>query len=159
MTLFDRIAKRIAASSAEYGLSRLDGSPKAALLEKHASAMTSVVRIENQELLFYAPFPGLRFRAETALSREPDTRAWIDGFETGGVFWDIGANVGVYSLYATLRRQCRSIALHGGHIRAFRATSSDSGIRFRSGMVAAASIRFTSHFQRRSPSRLLEPPR
>lgn len=34
---------------------------------------------------------------------EPETLAWIDGFAAGDVFWDIGASIGVYSLYAALK--------------------------------------------------------
>jgi hypothetical protein len=33
-------------------------------------------------------------------TREPETLAWIDDFETPCRFWDIGANVGVFSIYA-----------------------------------------------------------
>jgi FkbM family methyltransferase len=36
-------------------------------------------------------------------NREPETFAWIDGFETPCRFWDIGANIGVFSIYAGLR--------------------------------------------------------
>jgi FkbM family methyltransferase len=36
-------------------------------------------------------------------TREPETIAWIDGFETPCRFWDIGANIGVFSIYAGLR--------------------------------------------------------
>ena len=36
-------------------------------------------------------------------AREPETLAWIDGFETPCRFWDIGANIGVFSIYAGLR--------------------------------------------------------
>lgn len=36
-------------------------------------------------------------------TREPETLAWIESFETPCRFWDIGANIGVFSLYAGLR--------------------------------------------------------
>ena len=42
----------------------------------------------------------LKWRAETLLTKEPDTIEWIETFDEGDVFWDIGANVGAYSLYA-----------------------------------------------------------
>lgn len=44
------------------------------------------------------------YRARHFSAKEPDTLAWIDSFETDDVFWDIGANVGVYSLYAAIRQ-------------------------------------------------------
>jgi FkbM family methyltransferase len=40
------------------------------------------------------------WRAQTLLIKEPETIEWIDGFEADAVLWDIGANVGCYSLYA-----------------------------------------------------------
>jgi FkbM family methyltransferase len=44
------------------------------------------------------------------LSKEPETIEWIDGFAPNTVFWDVGANVGVYSLYAAKRRDIRVMA-------------------------------------------------
>jgi FkbM family methyltransferase len=35
-------------------------------------------------------------------SAEPDTLRWIKSFDANTVFWDVGANVGMYSLYAGL---------------------------------------------------------
>ncbi len=40
------------------------------------------------------------YRAQSATNKEKATIEWIDSFEDGSVFWDIGANVGVFSLYA-----------------------------------------------------------
>ncbi len=34
---------------------------------------------------------------------EPETIAWIDGLPPGEAFWDIGANIGLYALYAAAR--------------------------------------------------------
>jgi FkbM family methyltransferase len=52
---------------------------------------------------FYCPGTLPVYRAKTLLTKEPETIQWIDGFNKGDVLWDIGANVGVYSLYAALR--------------------------------------------------------
>lgn len=46
---------------------------------------------------------GAGWRYETLLEKEPETIEWIDGFEPGDSFWDIGANVGIYSVYAAAR--------------------------------------------------------
>lgn len=52
---------------------------------------------------FFVPSAMAYHRAKNALRKEPETIAWIDSFDPGAVFWDVGANVGVYSIYALLR--------------------------------------------------------
>jgi precorrin-6B methylase 2 len=39
----------------------------------------------------------------TIMTKEPDSMQWIDAMQSGSVFWDIGANVGVLTLYAAMR--------------------------------------------------------
>jgi FkbM family methyltransferase len=51
-------------------------------------------------LLFWAFDYKALWRGWTAGEKEPDTVAWIDGMKPGEVLWDVGANVGVFSLYA-----------------------------------------------------------
>ena len=41
---------------------------------------------------------------------EPEMLLWIDGFPENAVFWDVGANVGTFSLYAALRPGVRVLA-------------------------------------------------
>lgn len=49
---------------------------------------------------FHVPNWITLYRAETFSEKEPETLAWIDNFDKDSVFWDIGANVGLYSIYA-----------------------------------------------------------
>ena len=42
-------------------------------------------------------------RTDTFSTKEPETIAWIDGFDDNRNLLDIGANIGIYSLYAALR--------------------------------------------------------
>ncbi|ATE66033.1 class I SAM-dependent methyltransferase [Rhizorhabdus dicambivorans] len=46
---------------------------------------------------------GAGWRYDTLLDKEPETIEWIDGFEPGDTLWDIGANVGIYSIYAGVK--------------------------------------------------------
>jgi len=53
------------------------------------------------------------WRVETYTTKEPDTLAWIDEFfRPGDVIYDVGANIGQYSLYAAkrLQRDCKVLA-------------------------------------------------
>ncbi len=61
-------------------------------------------------MLFYCLGDLAHSRALTLLSKEPETIEWIDGFDEGDTFWDIGANVGVYSIYAAIDRRIRVLA-------------------------------------------------
>jgi FkbM family methyltransferase len=62
------------------------------------------------DIKFYCPGTVPQWRAETLLSKEPETIEWINGFAPGSVFWDVGANVGVYSLYAARKGGIRVLA-------------------------------------------------
>ena len=41
-----------------------------------------------------------KYRCDTFWDKEPETINWLKSFKTNSVFYDVGANVGVYSLYA-----------------------------------------------------------
>lgn len=58
------------------------------------------VETKYGSIIFYAPSTVIHWRSKTFFEKEPETLAWIDSFEPGGLFWDIGANVGLYALYA-----------------------------------------------------------
>jgi FkbM family methyltransferase len=77
---------------------------RAEVLERATENEITLASIPGGQIRFYTPSPLLIARAASVLSKETDTIQWIDGFEDNAVFWDVGANVGVYSLYAAMRK-------------------------------------------------------
>lgn len=82
------------------------GQRKGVLLAAHLiEQLRPIVRIKTKlgTIQFYCLGKIPLWRANTLLTKEPETIEWIDTFDKNDVFWDIGANIGVYSLYAALR--------------------------------------------------------
>ena len=58
------------------------------------------------EFQFSTPNRLCVYRAKSFSEKEPETLEWIDNIEPGAVLWDIGANIGLYSVYAAKTRSC-----------------------------------------------------
>jgi FkbM family methyltransferase len=61
-------------------------------------------------LSFFVPNRLNLFRVNTFATKEPETLNWIENFEEKSVFWDIGANIGLYTCYAAKLRNCKVYA-------------------------------------------------
>ena len=63
------------------------------------------VNILDRKVNFFAPNQITEWRVKTFFTKEPETLEWIDSFESNKkiTFWDIGANIGLYSIYAALK--------------------------------------------------------
>jgi FkbM family methyltransferase len=72
--------------------------------------VTETVATPRGAIKFYCLGAMPLWRVRTLLTKEPETIEWIDGFAEGDVFWDIGANVGIYALYAAAHRDIRVLA-------------------------------------------------
>ena len=72
----------------------LEFSDKQTLELKHLNNKKETVLLR-----FNAPNSLCRYRVSTFSSKEPETLRWIDEFGGDGVFYDIGANIGLYSIY------------------------------------------------------------
>lgn len=72
-----------------------------------ANAMNKTKSVFHGDLnlKFVIPNKLCSWRAETFSSKEPETLEWIDSFDENSIFWDIGANVGTYSIYAGLKKK------------------------------------------------------
>mgnify|MGYP001977901937 CR=1 FL=1 len=64
-----------------------------------------VINILNKDINFFVPNRLVKWRVETFFTKEPETLEWIDSFDDNSkiIFWDIGANIGLYSIYAALK--------------------------------------------------------
>ena len=61
--------------------------------------------ISNKKISFFTPSELIKWRVKTILDKEPETISWINEFKERSIFWDIGANVGLYSIYAASKRE------------------------------------------------------
>tara|TARA_B100001250_G_C19782784_1_gene782650 strand:- start:762 stop:1667 length:906 start_codon:yes stop_codon:yes gene_type:complete len=60
--------------------------------------------ILGRNIIFFTPNEITDWRINTFFTKEPETLEWIDSFKGEKiVFWDIGANIGLYSLYAAIK--------------------------------------------------------
>jgi len=61
--------------------------------------------VSNKKIVFFTPNSITKWRVDTLFTKEPETISWIDSFDgrENFVFWDIGANIGLYSIYAALK--------------------------------------------------------
>ena len=63
------------------------------------------IKILDKEINFFIPNQITNWRVDTYFTKEPETLEWIDSFERKEnlIFWDIGANIGLYSIYNSLK--------------------------------------------------------
>ena len=65
------------------------------------------ILIHNKKVNFFTPNQLTEWRIKTFFTKEPETLEWIDNFEKKNktIFWDIGANIGLYSIYSVLKNE------------------------------------------------------
>lgn len=69
-----------------------------------------IVQKGPHEVRYATPNQLTAWRVHTLFTKEPDTIAWIDSFSPNEVLVDIGANVGMYSIWAAKSRGVRVYA-------------------------------------------------
>lgn len=98
----------------DLSLGLLKGAVKIIGRDKYKSAMIlsqmsgKLIPIFSQEtnlgkINFFCQGRTSVWRAQTLLTKEPETIEWLNTLNEGDVLWDIGANIGVYSLFAALK--------------------------------------------------------
>jgi len=74
------------------------------IIEKLEDQLYVKKNIFNTQINFYCPNKIIEWRVNNLLEKEPKTIEWINNFNGDKIiFWDVGANIGTYSIYAALK--------------------------------------------------------
>ncbi|MDA9974622.1 FkbM family methyltransferase [Candidatus Pelagibacter sp.] len=73
------------------------------------------LKFDKHQLKFFIPSSISEWRVSTMFEKEPDTIEWINNFKKDYknkskdiIFWDIGSNIGLFSLYAAkIHKNCK----------------------------------------------------
>ena len=68
---------------------------------------TCTLEKNNFSIKFYTPTVNIKALVDTMFVAEPETIEWIGEFKQGEIFLDVGANIGLYSLWATVSKGVR----------------------------------------------------
>jgi FkbM family methyltransferase len=73
------------------------------LFERFQESAYVEKKILNKKVKFFVPNQIINWRIKTLFDQEPETIDWINSFKGNKItFWDIGANIGLYSIYAAI---------------------------------------------------------
>ncbi len=92
-------------------LMRLNGpGPLATEIDQAIDPVIAIPTRHGSPLYCRGGHGRLVWRAETFYTEEPETIRWLERMGHGDVYWDIGANVGLYAIYAAKFSGCRVFA-------------------------------------------------
>lgn len=94
-------------SIVDVGIGTRIGQYLETLIVSSVIARAHKVSHNGMTLRLASPNALCKWRAKTFSDKEPETLAWIDAMSEGTVLWDVGANVGLYSVYAAKKRNCQ----------------------------------------------------
>ena len=77
-------------------------------LEVDAYKKVKINGYKKKEIKFFTPNYLTNWLVDDFYRKEPETIEWINSFKTSAreiIFWDIGANLGLYSIYAAIKHE------------------------------------------------------
>lgn len=80
------------------------------LLQTYGSEFVKKIKYNGIEYFFINKNTITNYRINTFFTKEPETIKWIDNFKENSNFWDIGANIGLYSIYAVKTKGCNTVS-------------------------------------------------
>ena len=124
LSILSRRWPGVSAESSDLTYQRLQNLTSVVTYSRQGKSFTLSLRVPNEVC---------RYRAETFETKEPETLRWIDKFGGQGAFYDIGANVGLYSLYYAQTKPGRVYAFEPSalNLRLLSLNVSDNGLASR----------------------------
>ena len=88
------------------------------ILAQLSEKLIPIIPIQTPKglLKFFSPGILPEWRAQTFLTKDTEIIEWLESFRKDAVFWDVGANIGTYTLYA---------ALNGAKVYAFEPSANN----------------------------------
>lgn len=68
-------------------------------------ATKTALKYQGQRMTFHTPNEMTAWRVKSLFDKEPDTIRWIESMPSGSVVVDVGANVGMYTVFSAVMRQ------------------------------------------------------
>jgi FkbM family methyltransferase len=75
-----------------------------------ADRATGILKYKSHRLIFNTPNKMTNWRVQSLFDKEPDTIRWIEAMTPGSVLVDVGANVGMYTVFSAVTRQVKVYA-------------------------------------------------
>lgn len=78
----------------------------------------TIISVPNSKIkISYCNFgPTTRWRAKLSITKEKNTIKWINSFEDGAKFLDVGAHMGIFTLYAAKVKDCSVVSIEPSSI-------------------------------------------
>lgn len=107
-------------------------------VENHANSCPMIAIQHNGiKVRYVLPNDNALWRVETLKSKEPCTIEWLESIEPGSILLDVGANVGMYTIFAAVVR--------GARVYAFEPESQNYALLCRNIMHNSMSERVTAY--------------
>jgi len=118
------------------------------------------ITLLNKQIFFFSPNEITEFRVNTLFKKEPETINWINNFKKEKtIFWDIGANIGLYSIYAAVKNpnlEIISFEPSTSNLRILSRNISINGLQERIKIYQVALSNETNKFQMFEESEFIE---
>ncbi len=80
------------------------------VFQTYSSENIRHIRLSNHDYYFINKNTITNYRIDTFFTKEPETINWINNFKSNSNFWDIGANIGLYSIYSAKVKNCKVVS-------------------------------------------------